>query len=474
MQDKLEHVPLRFWIFAALLAASCQGAIPPVPVPQVEGFDPEVRDAILTAYKRAVAEPSSGQASGQLGMVLQAHDVFPPAQLAYERAILLEPKEFAWRYYYALVVWRLSGPEKAAAPLAAALHLRPGYAPAVLKNGELLYQLGRFQESGDAYQSLLSQEPGSAEALYGLGRVKYAQHDMPAAENLYGRATRTYANFGAAYYGLALAERSQGRADEAAKNFELAQHHEGDQPPLADPLQDQIAALATGISHLLEEGSRLAQKGRMDEAAHLNETVLAHDPENFSALLNLLYLARFVDHLSNQVDAYYTKAQRINPEVPMVYDFYGAALAKLGKYDAAAAALRKAIELKPDLVEAQGLLGEVLESQNRPAEAIEQYRRALATQSSDQIFQMKLWRLLIIQGRSSEAIPQLLPALQMDDSFAALRRLLLGEAYLTTDDPARAREYLEQARSRALTDGARDLVPGIDQELKRIAARTAP
>jgi tetratricopeptide (TPR) repeat protein len=435
----------------------------------MEGFDPEVRDAILAAYQRAVTASSSGQASGQLGMVLQAHDVFPPAQLAYERAILLEPKEFAWRYYHALVVWQLSGPQKAEASLSAALRLRPGYAPAVLKNGELLYQLGRFQESSDAYQALLSVEPGSAEALYGLARVKYAQHDMPAAEDLYARACRAYARFGAAYYGLALAERSQGRTEEAAKNFELAHRYEGDHPPRTDPLVDQIAALATGVSHLLEESSRLTQKGRVDEAAQLNETILARDPENFSALLNLLFLARLVDRLGDKVDDFYTTAQRLNPQVPMVYDFYGAALARQGKYDAAAAALRKAIELKPDLAEAQGLLAEVLESQNRPAEAIEQYRRALAMQSSDQVFQMKLWRLLIIQGRSSEVIPQLLPALQMDDSFAALRRFLLGEAYLTTGDPARAKQYLEQARSRAINEGPRELVAQIDQELDRIA-----
>jgi tetratricopeptide (TPR) repeat protein len=469
MLDKLKHVLLGFSILVALLAASCEGPMPPVPAPQVEGFDPVVRDAILTAHSRAVAEPSSGQASGQLGMVLQAHAVYPPALLAYERAIRLEPKEFAWRYYYALVVWQLSGPEKGAAPLAAALRVRPGYAPAVLKNGDLLYQLGRFQESGDAYKALLSEDPGSAEALYGIARVKYAQHDMAAAQEFYSRACRAYASFGAAYYGLALAEQSQGRTAEAAQNFELAQRYDGDHPPRTDPLGDQILALATGVSHLLAEGDRLARKGRVDEAAELNETILARDPENFSALLNLLYLARFVERLGNKVDAYYTKAQRLNPQDPIVYDYYGGALARQRKYEAAAAVLRKAIDLKPDYAEAQGLLAEVLETQNRPAEAIEHYRRALAAQPSDHTVQMKLWRLLIVQGRSREAIPQLLPALQVDDSYATLRRVLLGEAYLTTGDRDQARRYLEQARGRALNEGPRELVVQIDQELQQIA-----
>jgi tetratricopeptide (TPR) repeat protein len=199
--------------------------------------------------------------------------------------------------------------------------------------------------------------------------------------------------------------------------------------------------------------------------------MLARDPENFSVLLNLLYLARFVDRLSDKVEGWYLKAKQINPQVALVYAYYGAALARQGKFDAAAAAARKAIELQPDYPEAHVLLGEVLEQQNHPAEALEQYQRALATQSSDRTLQLKLWRLLIIQGRGRDAIPQLIPALQVDDTYATLRRLLLGEAYLTTGDIGKAQEYLEQARSRARTEGPPELVAQIDQEIEQIARR---
>ena len=404
-------------------------------------------------------------------MVLHAHAVYQTAALAYERAIRLEPKEFAWRYYYASVAWQLSGPEKAMEPLSAALRLHPGYAPAILKKGDLLYQLGNFQESGDAYKSVLAEDPGSAAGLYGMARVKYAQHDTAAAEDFYSRACRAYPNYGAAYYGLATVEQGLGRDAEAAKNFELAQRYNGDHPPATDPLGDQLAALATGIYYRLANGDQLARKGRTDEAAQLNEAMLARDPENFSVLLNLLYLARFVDRLSDKVEGWYLKAKQINPQVALVYAYYAAALARQGKFDAAAAAARKAIELQPDYPEAHVLLGEVLEQQNHPAEALEQYQRALATQSSDRTLQLKLWRLLIIQGRSRDAIPQLIPALQVDDTYATLRRLLLGEAYLTTGDIGKAQEYLEQARSRARTEGPPELVAQIDQEIEQIARR---
>jgi protein O-GlcNAc transferase len=442
-----------------------------VPTPQVTGFDLEVRDAILTAHKQALADPSSGQASGRLGMVLHAHAVYQTAALAYERAIRLEPKQFAWRYYLALIDQQLDGPAKALADFSQALLLRPGYAPALLRKADLLFQLGRLPESAAVYKSLLAEDPGSAEALYGMGRVRYAQSDMPSAEDFYKRACRAYQTFGAAYYGLAMAERALGKDAEAATNFDLAQRYSGDRPPANDPLAQDMSALATGIYYHLAEGDQLARKGRVDEAARLNEDILARDPENFGVLLNLLYLARFAGRLDDQVDAFYAKARQINPQVPLIYDYYGGALLRQGKYDAAIAALHKAIELRPDDGEAHAWLAEVLERQNRPAQAVEEYQRALPLLPSDRELQMNAWRLFIISGRSRETIPQLLGALPLEDRYAALRLVLLGEAYRTTGEMTKARQYLEQARARVRQEGPPALLAQIDQELAQIPER---
>ena len=137
-----------------LFEVSCAGPVPPVPTIAVEGFDPQVRDAVLAARKQALADPASGTASGHLGMVLQAHALYEPAALSYERAIRLEPKEFAWRYYLALVRQQLFQPQEALNAISPALRIRSGYAPAVLKRGESAFfqTVGRFQESGADYQ----------------------------------------------------------------------------------------------------------------------------------------------------------------------------------------------------------------------------------------------------------------------------------------------------------------------------------
>jgi hypothetical protein len=99
-----QGVAISVTMLAALLAWCCAGSVPPVPTVPVAGVDAEVRNVILTAHNQATAQPRNGQASGDLGMVLQAHPLFQPAMLAYQRAARLEPREFEWRYSLALVL----------------------------------------------------------------------------------------------------------------------------------------------------------------------------------------------------------------------------------------------------------------------------------------------------------------------------------------------------------------------------------
>src|SRR6202020_2674582 len=161
-------------ILAALLDSSCAKSVPPVPAIQVDGLDADVKSAILKARDEAVAQPKSAQASGNLGMVLEAHTLYQPAVLAYQRAVRLDPKDFAWRYYLALCLEKTGQLDEARAPVTEVLRTRPDYAPAILKQAELLLKLGRFPESAATLESFLAKNPSSPMALYFLGRVKFA------------------------------------------------------------------------------------------------------------------------------------------------------------------------------------------------------------------------------------------------------------------------------------------------------------
>ncbi|MGH9646746.1 MAG: tetratricopeptide repeat protein [Bryobacteraceae bacterium] len=451
---------------AGFLVSSCNGPVPPIPNPSVDGFATDVRDAVLAAHKQAEAAPASGSASGHLGMVLQAHALNEPAALAYQRAIRLEPREFAWRYYLALVLKQLSKPDQSLDAISGALRIRPDYAPAILLRADLLFDLGRFQESGASYEAVRG-DPNSAAALYGLGRVNYAQQKTSAAEDFYRRASLAYPSYGAAYYGLAVTERSLGRAEEAAKNFELAKRYADQHPPSEDTLLKDVAELSAGAYNQLEQSDKLIEKGDWDNAARVNHEVLARDPNNLSALMNLLYIARFSDKLDGEVEDLYSKAKKLNPQIPYIHNHYGAAMLRQGKLAAAVTALRKAVELKPDYAEAHTWLGEALDRQGHSREAVEQFQSALAAEPSNRLAQVELARILLSLGRGKEAIPPLTSALQVNDSRTSMVLVMLAEAYRSTGDQARTRQYLVQALERVRKEGPPELLSEIEQELRQ-------
>ena len=108
----------------------------------MQGVDSEIRDAIVEAHSKAEAEPDNAEASGRLGMILEAHTMYGPAEQAYRRAIALEPNEFAWKYYLGLTLRDESKLEEALAAFTDALQLRPDYAPGIIQRAEVLFELG--------------------------------------------------------------------------------------------------------------------------------------------------------------------------------------------------------------------------------------------------------------------------------------------------------------------------------------------
>ncbi len=454
-----------------LFIVSCARPVPPVPTVPLAGLDADVRGAIEKAHDEAVAQPNSGQATGRLGMVLEAHTLYEPAVPAFQRAIRLEPKEFAWRYYLAIAIEHTSRPEDALAAVSDALRIRPDYTPAVLKRGALLLKLGRFQESAAVLEPLLAQNPGSAETLYTLGRVKFAQGDFTAAEDLYRRACEAFPTYGAAWFGLAEAGRRLGHTAESDKDFRLAESYKDRKPPAGDQLLGEVQKLSTGIETRLTAAKRLMDRRQFDEASRIYKEVLTRHPDNPDCLVNLLYMAQFPNQSSpEEVEALYATASRTSPNLPKVYLYYGTALASQGKYDKAVAAIEKGISLKPDDGEAQAWLADVMMRQHRPAEAIEHYRLALKVEPSFRPARLMLGQLLITTGRSREAIPVLVPALQGNDKMTPVFLMTVAQAYANSGDPAKAAEFLKQARPLVLQSGPPQLLAQIDAGLTQLAS----
>jgi tetratricopeptide (TPR) repeat protein len=458
-------------ILASLLELSCSKSVPPVPLIPVDGLDADVRTAIVKARDQAVAQPKSAQASGSLGMVLEAHTLYQPAVPVYQRAVRLDPKDFAWRYYLALCLEKTGQLDEALASVSEGLRINPDYAPAILKRAELLLKLGRFPESAAALEPFLAKNPGSPQALYFMARVKFAQQDFAAADDLYRRAAEAWPAYGSAWFGLGETSKRLGRTAETEKDYQLAETDKDHYPPSGDELFLQMTKLATGIETSLAEAKRLMNKREFDRASQIYKEVLKQHPDNPDCLVNLLYIAQFPNQATPEdVEDLYQRARAANPQLPEVYEYHGTALAAEGKYDEAVAELDKAIQLKPKNAEAHAWLADVRERQHRPADAIEQYRIAITQQPDFRVARLELAKNLLYAGRSREAIPVLLPALQVDDQNTPIAMMFLVQAYVNTGDRASARKYLEQAHQYVLRNGPANLLPQIESNLRSLGS----
>jgi tetratricopeptide (TPR) repeat protein len=458
-------------ILAALLELSCAKSVPPVPAITVDGLDADVRSAIVKARDDAVAKPKSAQAAGNLGMVLEAHTLYQPAALAYQRAVRLDPKDFAWRYYLALCLEKNGQLDEALAAVSEGLRIRPEYAPAILERADLLLKLGRFSESAATLQPFLDKNSSSPLALYMLGRVKFAQQDFSAADDLYRRATQAWPTFGSAWFGLGETSKRLSRNGETEKDYQLAETHKDQYPPTGDELYSQMMKLATGIENRLMKAKKLMNQREFDRSSQIYKDVLKQYPDNLDCLVNLLYIAQYPNQATpEEVEDLYQRARAASPQLAEVYMYHGTALAAEGKYDPAVAELEKAIQLKPNNAETHAWLADVRERQHRLAEAIDQYRIAIEQKPDFRIARLELAKDLLFAGRSREAVPVLLPTLQVEDQNTPIAMMFLVQAYVNLGDRATARKYLEQAHQYVLHNGPSNLLPQIESNLRSLGA----
>ena len=138
--------------------------------------------------------------------------------------------------------------------------------------------------------------------------------------------------------------------------------------------------------------------------------------------------------------------------------------------EAQEARLRAALQVNPDSALAHAQLGELLMSQDRPAEALESLAEAVRREPMDAEFRISLARANLALGEYVEAVAHVEWASELEPRNAAVW-LGLGEALLGQQRMAEAATALERAvalspedgRAASLLELARAAAPGAEQ-----------
>jgi Tfp pilus assembly protein PilF len=189
-------------------------------------------------------------------------------------------------------------------------------------------------------------------------------------------------------------------------------------------------------------GAALCDQDRLDEGIRNLSRALEIMPKHHNAYCNMALAMSRKGKFSEAVECY-RQALRIEPDnletqnslaraieekekYEQAMDFFERAnsFANQDKIDEAVEYYKKAVELKPNFIIAQGRLGLLLAQQGRIEEAIGRFRVVLSERPDDYEMHFNVGVLLERQGKIDEAIAEYRQALEINPDYAKARERL--------------------------------------------------
>jgi Tfp pilus assembly protein PilF len=443
-----------------------------LPELRLDTYPPVSREPIARVWDEARGHPDDPARLGRLGMLLQAWEQWTAAADAYARARTLE-RRFDWNYLGAVVAARLARHAEAAALFREAVALSPSSTPARLKLADALLESGALDDAEREYTGALADPLAAPHAHYGLGRILAVRGQHSAATAQFDEAVRLYPEFGAAWYGLGLAQRNLARLDEARESLSRAQQYGTRWPGVDDPLLARVNSLRTDPDARTERGVQLERRGDIQGAIREHEAALAEDPRFAQAHVNLIRLyGRQRDW--GRAEAHYREAVRLEAPGTDAYYNYGVTLLLQERDGDAAVAFQRVVFVNPQSAGAWNSLGQIAERRGRLDEALARYRTAVEWAPADTGIRFNLGRLLIATRRYPEAIAQF--EILAGGTGPEQPRYVFGlaTAWVLSGDLGKGRRFALDARALAAARGQSDLVAAIDRDLARLPGGGAP
>jgi tetratricopeptide (TPR) repeat protein len=257
------------------------------------------------------------------------------------------------------------------------------------------------------------------------GEQALARSDYSKAEECFETALRLGGADAETYRLLGRAARGQGRFDDAAAFLKTSLRLGGAPEPIA--LEEQLAR---------------AQQGDLGAESILAAYVAGDHPEK-RAILDALAHGQLANFRIEQALASTEVLVSHWPEFVEGHVVRARAFYHLRNYGEAAAAYRRAIELRPEHDAARAGLAECLLLQNEPAQAVDQYEVLLERQPDDAAVRLGLARALMQAGRLDDVRQHAKAALDGPRRGEAM--LLLGRLELDLENATAAEPWLRQA-----------------------------
>jgi tetratricopeptide (TPR) repeat protein len=258
------------------------------------------------------------------------------------------------------------------------------------------HQVGRLQEAGRIYQSVLARNPNHPDALHLLGVVAHQLGQHQQAAQLISRAIALRPSAAAYYANLAEVWRALNQPDKATECCQMALRLQPNYPEAANNF-----------------GLALLQLGKTTEAIEQFRAALQLRPNFAMAHNNLANALRTQGDLEAAVD-HFRKAVECDPNLAEAHSNLGQLLCERQQLPEALEHCQKAVELRPSFAEAHSNLGNVLREMGKLDEARRHYVEALRLNPTIGMIYNNMAQLLQEEGKIAEALAWYQEALARD------------------------------------------------------------
>ena len=440
-------------------------------VAEIGDADPDIVAGIADLLAAVRAAPQSGELRGRLAMAYEMNG-FPDAALAtYSQAAVLDPDEFSWPYFEALLLGKNGDLPAALASLGQSIAIDQEYVPAWLWQGKWLLDSGDEDGAHTAYRRAQELGAGSP-AIAGLAQIRLRQDQPSQAVALLESVSAEYSHpqlhrmLGEAYRNLgrdddARIAFARGKLAEALEWFDPRQHQKTsyvwgfkNQMALAGELlvagqiEDALAILRDWEGRYPDDPALLTNLGwaylNLDDLDRAHEVLLrgvaAHSSTHSSGYHFNFHLGRLYVRLRDDEKALFhlERAAQLNTTQPHPHEERAKILLRQGRTDEGLAALELAVQTgisnPENLLDAAGMAEA---ARGRWSHAIERFRQATEANPAFTEAYIHLARSLGQAGRFDEAREALDWAARLGThpgAVASARRILASVESSGVDD----------------------------------------
>lgn len=399
------------WYLLLLCVLAAAGAVfvwlsePPLPPPpevDTSRAAPQIAAAIDEARSNVLLEPASGRARGRLGMLYLAHEFRHEARECFAQAIRLEPRQFRWRYYSAVLEEDLDLAE-AVQRYKTALLYKSDFAPLYLRLGHCQVRLNQIDEARRSYGVAAELAPDSPYPLLGQARLDLSEGHLESARLLLEEAVRIAPWSREVQIEHARLLRLEGDLTGAARVEETIAGLPASPLEMPDSFLIDVEQFELSSNRVAKQTDQLLAEGKFDEAAKLLNQLIADRPDLPRLRLNLGQIQLRLGNLPQAIRIFRDAVERF-PEDPTARFALGTALESSQRLEAAASAYSEAARLKPDYAEAHYRQGRIWNQMGKPELALPSLQAALAADPGLVRAQVQLAQTLVVLNRPAEAL----------------------------------------------------------------------